>query len=201
MSAGGVMFRAHAIAVTAFLLFVAWPALAEQGDAGPVPLVFAEVIEAAGVPRDELYARAKVWFVAAFIDSKQILEVEDKTEGLLVGKGSIPYEPKMLRQMPLHGQIHFTLKVVVKDGRFRYELSNFTHRASETFVPGLGKVTQVDFGLITTSDEPPESKILYKKPKQKAWEEMKQMSNAVAIQLIASLRAGMQKNSKGSEEW
>lgn len=195
------MFRVQAIPVTAFLFLLAWPARAQQGDAGPAPLAFAEVIEAAGVPRDELYARAKVWFVAAFIDSKQILEVEDKAEGLLIGKGSIPYEPKMLRQMPLQGQIVFTLKVAVKDGRFRYELSNFTHRGSETFVPGLGQIAPVHFGLITTSDEPPEIKTLYKKPKQKAWEEMKQMSHTVAIQLIASLKAGMQESSKGSEEW
>ena len=195
------MFRFQANAVTACLFLLTWPAWGQQGEPEPAPLAFAEVVQADGVHQDELYMRAKVWFAAAFVDSKQVLEVEDKVEGSLVGKGSIPYEPRALRLMPLRGVIVFTLMIMVKDGRFRYELSNFRHRGSESFVPGLGTIPPVDFGLITASAEPPKIEKLWEKQKQKAWEQMKQLSQLEAIRLIASLKTGMQTSSQGPEAW
>ena len=81
---------------------------------------FSSVVQVDGVNASDLYVRAKIWFADSFVDSKNVLEVEDKDAGILIGKGSIAYEPNVYMSSGLiRGHIRFTIKVMVKDGRYK----------------------------------------------------------------------------------
>lgn len=46
-----------------------------------------EVYEFLGKTKDQLYTETRDWFVETFTDSKSVLEVQDKENGILKGKG------------------------------------------------------------------------------------------------------------------
>jgi hypothetical protein len=49
---------------------------------------YTAVIEMPNTSKDELYNRAKLWFVKTFKDSKEVLQIDDKENGKIVGKGN-----------------------------------------------------------------------------------------------------------------
>ena len=155
------------------------------------------VVQVEGATAAQLYARGKLWFAEAFIDSKNVLEVEDKETGVLVGKGTIPYEPNVfISSGVIRGHIGFTVKILVKDGRYKYTLTDFTHTGSFSSIAG-----PVDFGLIT--DGPP-PKIGTKGWSAKVWQHLQQVSRTRAEELAASIRRGMadaRAGTEGSDDW
>jgi hypothetical protein len=183
------------------MFLLASAAWSQQDAPEATPLTFGEVVQADGVSRDELYTRAKIWFAATFVDSKHVLEVEDKAEGLLIGKGSFAFEPRGFSLTFFRSQVVFILKVSLTDGRYKYDLRDFRHKGSVTFSPRLGSVAPIDVGLITNSSEAPAIGTLSQKRRPKLWEQLKQLSNLEAVRLMASLKAGMQKSSKGPDAW
>lgn len=67
-----------------------------------------------------LYAKAREWFANSFKSAKDVIQMDDKVAGIIVGKGNFS-------ERKSGGIIHFTLKVQVKDGRYKYWFSNFIH--------------------------------------------------------------------------
>ena len=50
-------------------------------------VIYSAVIELPNTSKEELYKRAKLWFAKAFRDSKEVLQIDDKEGGKIVGKG------------------------------------------------------------------------------------------------------------------
>jgi hypothetical protein len=67
-----------------------------------------------------LYTKAKEWFANSFKSAKDVIQMDDKVAGIIVGKGNFS-ESKTC------GIVNFTMKVQVKDGRYKYWVSNFKH--------------------------------------------------------------------------
>lgn len=95
-------------------------------DGGPY---YTEVIEADGT-KDELYVRARTWFAEAFRDSKNVIQMDDKDAGVIIAKGT--------HEFVHDAWVLFTLKVQVKDGRFKYDLYGFDQEVF-AYAPGVGK--------------------------------------------------------------
>ncbi len=166
------------------------------------PLEFSDVVQVEGVSTTELYTRAKLWFAEAFRDSKHVLEVEDKEAGLLVGKGTMPYEPSSIMQSGgMKGHISFTVKIMIKDGRYKYSISNFTHGGSSEANQWVGVIRPVNFGLLTNADKPIEPISMTKGTMMKYWQQMKGISKAEAEGLIASMKKRMAQPAKGTDNW
>ena len=196
------MCKARISIVAALLSLLPVAICAQQGSSSSEPLEFSEVVQIPDISPQELYTRAKVWFAEAFIDSKHVLEVEDKAEGLLVGKGSFPYEPSTVRWKPiLRGEIVFTIKLMVKSGRYKCVLRDFRHHGTAMIIRGLGSSGPLDFGLITTDSTPPSIKGTTENQRQMVWEHLKQVSSTEASRLFLSLKTGMTKDSKESATW
>ncbi|MEZ5520682.1 MAG: DUF4468 domain-containing protein [Dokdonella sp.] len=48
---------------------------------------YSSIVSVEGNTKDELYARARLWLPEAFKDSRDAIQVDDKENGLLLGKG------------------------------------------------------------------------------------------------------------------
>lgn len=80
-------------------------------------VTYQEVVKVDGASKNELYARAREWFAKTFKSADDVLQMEDMANGKLIGKGC-NYQSK----------VFYTVSVSVKDGRYRYEITDFYTR-------------------------------------------------------------------------
>lgn len=85
--------------------------------------VFYETVDSAAGAKTELYQKAKLWFANAFKDSKNVIQVDDKDNGQLVGKGNV-FAPVKVMGMPNGNYCFFTMKIDVKDSKYRIQFYN-----------------------------------------------------------------------------
>lgn len=139
------------------------------------PLSFSEVVAVKDASANELYIRTKLWFSTAFVDSKNVLEVQDKEAGILVGKGSFPYEPNILVSSGfIRGYVTFSVTMMVKEGRYKYTFSDLTHHGTS-----LGQ-RAIDFGLIANTEVCPPVSGTTKGMREKVWKHLKELSTGKA---------------------
>ena len=115
---------------------------------GQTVLTYTEVIQVDSVTNIELYNRAKLWFATVYNSSNDVLQLENKEEGQLIGKAIMKYNPTVLSgSETTKGSIKYTIKIFVKDGRYKYEISDFIHD------PVGNQYGKSSLGLITTDEE------------------------------------------------
>ena len=85
-------------------------------------VTYSEVVQIEEVNKDELYLRAKKWFVTTFNSAKDVIQLDDKENGEIIGKGSfrIPF-------YSINPVINHTLTILVKDGRFKYVITDLIY--------------------------------------------------------------------------
>ncbi|HVW99697.1 MAG TPA: DUF4468 domain-containing protein [Candidatus Babeliaceae bacterium] len=66
-----------------------------------------------------LYDAAQSWFVSAFKDSKEVLAVQDKQNGRLIGKGTADAGFKI---GDYRYTLYYTIEVLLKQGRFKIKM-------------------------------------------------------------------------------
>ncbi len=188
--------RFLAAAILSIFILLA-PVRAQAPAESVQPIEYVGVVEVPGVSASELFVRAKVWFADTFVDSKHVLEVQDKDAGVLAGKGSIHFVPHFLVARDLvAGEVTFNIKVLVKDGRFKYMFTDFVHRGTPSSM-----AAPIDFGLLTTAKNPPDVKNIPKGNREKAWDELHQLVEAHATLAIAQLKQQMAAAPGGNSNW
>ena len=142
----------------------------------------------------ELYGNAKVWFTKMFKNPKYVIKLDDPESKTLMGTGSLDFQSKTgAGSGGRSGVVEFDIKVVCKDGRYKYEFYNFNHK---------GSVMQ--FGLVTDVRHFPELRGLMggsDNYKTKATEEVQNFVKKQAEVLSASLKLEMDKPVAQKEDW
>lgn len=77
------------------------------------------VYDTPGVTKDVAYGRAMSWVAKSFRDSKNVLEVQDKATGKIIGKGNYPCSVLTSAMDPNKAIVRFTLDITVKDAKSR----------------------------------------------------------------------------------
>lgn len=114
----------------------------------PNAFKFEDVVQTDGVSRVDLFNRARAWFASTFRDSKAVLEVNDPQAGELTGKGGFPFSSRnFIGSAAVQGRVSFTITVLVKDGRYKYILTDFTHSGNPYDRGGT-----FDAGTLTTDE-------------------------------------------------
>ena len=80
------------IYILCMVLFISNGILAQDKLLGILPLkdgkvTYTDVIQLQGVSKDEMYKRAKHWFVDTFNSGKDVIQLDDKKNGEVIGKG------------------------------------------------------------------------------------------------------------------
>lgn len=115
----------------------------DPADAGKLPIdprtqliTYEGVVPVPGVSQADLYARATAWVAKAYPSNNAVLEQQDAATGQLVVQGELPAVVYNLYAGVLRssyaGVVRHTLTIYVKDGRYKYVLSNLAHNAKST---------------------------------------------------------------------
>jgi hypothetical protein len=103
---------------------------------------YADVVTVEGTPQDVLFDRAYEWIGSANCK----IFITDKENGLLTVGGETKYRSKVpsLKES-VDGTVIYMVTIIVEDGRYAYEFTNFFHEADVT------KPNPVDLGMVTAS--------------------------------------------------
>ncbi len=149
---------------------------------GQESLTYTEVIETKNTSKAELYKRAKLWFVTTYNSANDVLQMDDNEEGILIGKGIMKYKPNIFYGSDnTRGNIKYTIKVFLRENRYKYEITDFIH----------DPYGRSSMGLITTDEEPASTKKSGKKWRKKVWNDIKDQIKTYTDSLINNLKDGM----------
>ena len=117
-------------------LFVCFAAVGQTmplpTDSATQKITYQGVVQVPGVSQLELYSRAREWFAATFGSSKAVLEMDDRESGKLIGRAYAQFEFSGGFGPTLPWAMWRTIKVEMKEGRYRYTVTNFVLGHSTT---------------------------------------------------------------------
>jgi hypothetical protein len=91
-------------------------------------ITYSEVVTVdSSTTKNELYSRGREWFAKAYKSSTDVLQMDDKESGKIVGKALMQVYHKALGSNYKSGYINYTISLYLKDGRYKYEMTNFHH--------------------------------------------------------------------------
>lgn len=131
------------------------------------------------VSKNELFGRAKTCFVNLFKNSNKVIQNEDKENGIIIGKGNQRFYVKFMGMNSDAGLMEFTLTIATKDGKYKYVIT--------------------DFYLSEAGHKMEDGKL--KGWNQKIWDSVVFQTDAMAKDLIASIKTGMSKPTPKSDNW
>ena len=97
---------------------------------------FTSVVTIDSAAKNDLFVRANEWFAKTFNDSKEVIQMSDKESGKIVGKGIFKVYFHSFGTKDA-GYVHYTISIMVKDGRYKYSLNDLYH-SNEGATPGIG---------------------------------------------------------------
>jgi hypothetical protein len=162
-------------------------------------LIYSDVVMIDGSSSSDLFKRGKIWFVESFVNSNNVIHLENENDNIIIGKGQFPYNPKIFNASARTvGIINYSIKLYFKDGRYKFELTNFTHESRS-----VSNYGGIDFGLITSgSNCPNPKKGMGANWSDKVWTDIKEQIDCEVNQIIVSLKNGMQKQvQSNSNDW
>lgn len=151
-------------------------------------ICYTDVVQVDGTNSETLFTRAREWFAYSFKSAQNVIQMEDKEAGKLIGKGASSVTIKAMGGEFPGGYIDFTVSIQVKDGRYKYDLTDFKHNAAGTdlVTPGDLRVEKPGGGLLTMG--------------KKNWKNIKMQAHLSALSLIESLKTSMSSDSK-QDDW
>lgn len=90
-------------------------------------IYYSEVVTVdSSLKKGDLYINAKKFFVDAFHSGKDVIQLDDKESGNVIGKGYFTIVWKANFMYSYEMQIWHTIKVSVKDSKYKYEITDFS---------------------------------------------------------------------------
>lgn len=85
-------------------------------------VTYTGIVQVDSASKNNLYFRAKKWFVDYYKSAKDVIQLDDKDNGEITGKGffKISYYTR-------EPYINHTISILVKDGRFKYIITDFSY--------------------------------------------------------------------------
>jgi hypothetical protein len=137
--------------------------------------------------KDELYSRAREWFAKTYKSANSVIQMDDKEEGKIVGRASIPVNFKGGSA----GSISYSISVYIKNGKYKYEFTNFQHQGDGNKIPDFGSCTE----MLNTTDKV--LGISY----QKSYNNYLNQMHTEIIETISSLKSTLALKSISTKEW
>lgn len=97
-------------------------------------IFYEKVVSVDSVNKAQLYLNAKQWLSSVYKNSKNVIEIDDKDAGKLVSKGSINYS---LNSGFKTATAYFTMAIDVKDGKYRFQIYDFSIKRSKRDFNGI----------------------------------------------------------------
>lgn len=88
-----------------------------------------------------LFDKTMHYLNVVFKDLSAVITVKDRESGVIEGNGNIPYSMLIPIGKEATGFIGFKLSIRFKNGKVKYELTNFSHLSTATGYPSFGVIT------------------------------------------------------------
>lgn len=159
------------------------------------PIKFEKVIKTDSIGKTMLYNTINDWFASTYNSSKEVIQMSDKDAGIIIGNGSMSYGKKGMSYLCYNGSIKYTVKVYIKDNRYKVVLTNFNHSVD------VGNADKCALGIVTTA-EFYQTKGMIKKYHNKVWDDIKAVVEIYSEGIFASLE-NKTKNikSENNDDW
>jgi hypothetical protein len=131
-----------------FLIALLLPLFAKAQDTTAMPklpvdsithlVTYQQIANTPGINKADLYSKAREWFAVSFKAANNVLHMDDKENGKLIGRGSFSDIYNMTvngMTVPVQYIIEFTINVTVKDFKYRIILSDFEFKDSASSLP------------------------------------------------------------------
>lgn len=149
-------------------------------------ITYTEVVDVPGLKKEDLYNRAKAWYVTSTGTTKLALELEDKETGKLLGKVNNPIK---INNPPLNnkfevGSIIYTITVIVKDDKYKYVFTDFVHDSD-----GRDKITSC--GPLENKKSAAKAMLTGAMPTNWQWNKMKEVTEETVLAQIEALKKAL----------
>lgn len=93
-----------------------------------------EIIKAdSTMSASQLYSKGIEWFATSYKNSKYVIQMQDKEAGIIVGKAGFTVSLPGKGLIPSTEEfVDYTIKLYFKDGRLKYQVSDFTPKSLGT---------------------------------------------------------------------
>lgn len=152
-------------------------------------VAFREAVSVQGVPKDQLFQRAKTWFNEASKSTKLFLKTEDKEKGELTGKGVLTTKLNVGNK-PVDSRISYDLYVKVINGRYLILTSNFVHEYINQEFSGFGLLTSSGNSPVKLANHTPQAM-------NEMWDQVKQEVVLRIEPLMDKLQVAMKQKPAG----
>ncbi|WP_394260791.1 DUF4468 domain-containing protein [Moraxella boevrei] len=96
-----------------------------------------QVVEIPNISKDKIYSNSKQWVAINFKSANDVIQMDDKESGVLIGKGNFNYPCKGWSCLGYDGDlVTFTVKIEVKDNKSRITFSDINHHVPKKYVSG-----------------------------------------------------------------
>ena len=161
------------------------------------PLEYSQVFHVdSTLTNDELFSRARAWFVEYYKDANTVLQVSDREEGELIGAPMFNFDYNVfLSAFVAH--ITYRVSVHVRDGRYKVKIYQINN-AETTQVAGSHRLT--GYGELTTKFVDGKSGVgTYMN--EKKYGELLVQTNQMAKDIFISLFTKMKEPISADEDW
>jgi hypothetical protein len=172
--------KAKTLLLATFLPVISW---AQKINVDTISWNYTGVVQVDSASANTLQSRAKLFVAESFKSGKDVTQLDDP--GVIVVKGNIaPIVKVPLLGKIEYGYVHFTAKIQVKDGKYKYTLTEFNHEAHE---PNTGS------GGNLTNRKPACGTFLMTEGQ---WRQIKAYTNERVLALIVQLEHAMKEEAK-----
>jgi hypothetical protein len=91
------------------------------------PLFIQGTHDVVGRTKPQIHVAARNWLALTFQDAKQVIEVDDREAGRIIGRGAVE-----VSSIGIVSPVRFTVMIESKDGRLRTTYQDFEIRGSYT---------------------------------------------------------------------
>ena len=119
-------------------LFITHEIVAQERLLGILPLkegkvTYSDIVPIQGVSKEEMYKRVKLWFIESYNSGKDVIQIDDKDHGEIIGKGCFIAKWNFRFYTTLSMNVWKTIKIQIKNDSLKYEFSDF--RLNNYFFP------------------------------------------------------------------
>ncbi|MEO8086300.1 MAG: DUF4468 domain-containing protein [Bacteroidota bacterium] len=144
-------------------------------------IAFTDIEVVDSTSKSDLYTRAKMFCIEKFTNSKNVIQMDDKESGIIIGKYTFTHYITMLGSLQENGQIETTIKIFLKDNKYKCVLTDYIFK-----YPGF-------------SDHPMETQ--YPGSTDRRWNYSKQQVKGNATEMLRQLNQAMTKKSQSTNNW
>jgi len=147
-------------------------------DSASHKITYTEVVDIPDAKKDQLYSLAKEWFARTYNSSQKVLQVQDLEAGKLIGKA---LSKSTLKGYDA-GYVKYTISVFVKDGKYKYEITDLAHEKGSSTLGSGGALENSKAGTMSIMG--------------KQWASIKTQADDQMRTLVSSLELAMKQKAK-----